>query len=797
MKRGREGSFYFPLFLGIIIVILSIHGFSLLRSRPALPEAIDAEKAHLVQVNDQKIEDPREIEYVLIRRNIGDWAEFRLEKNEKIETVRAQFVSFYSRVSFPLLYFFIGIISYFIGFVVFILKQEDQKARILFWLALVFSFLLIVSGGTYCLREEWLSFLPGVLFFVFYPLAPALLLHFSLAFSSIRRRRREILIYGPAFAFGSAFVSLVLLSTLRKSIETFRIYLSVFYVFRVYLVALLILAILHLVFIYKKTHLDENRTRIKWVFLGLFLGLGPFIFAYQIPRVLGLNPLLTEDMSTVFFIIVPLGFALSIFKFKLIDVELVINRSLVYSLLTIFTVSVYLFAVQFFQGLFSRLLVNRESAVSLGGALLAAAAFHPARKKIQTFVDKGFFRQSYDYRKAILSFNERAQDIMNPEELVDLFSDKVESTVSATRLVVLIHSGKPGEKMALLTRDSEGKDDLGEFLDFPRDKTWARRGATQTEENIDFSATELLADKKIDLLFPFPFSSNSLAGFSALGRKKSGERFSRDDIDLLLTLAGELTLNLERIKLGEEIFYERALKEKLDELNRLKTEFISTFSHELRTPMSSIQGLTEILLKGKIRDKTKQRELLAVISSESGRLSRLIHNILDFGKIEQQVKTFSFQKTDVIPLIKEVMRVFDPELEMRGFAVRLSFPQAPIFLSLDCDSVKQALINLIDNAIKYSSVNKKVEVAVLDGPEEVEIRVEDKGIGICPEDQEKIFDKFYRASEGVKINPKGVGLGLKIVKHVMAAHQGEIRVESQVGRGSTFGLFFPKDVKQR
>lgn len=796
MDRGREGSVSFPLFLGIIVVILSIYGFFLLRSRPALPEAIDAEKAHLVQVNNQPIKHQREIEYVLARKNIGDWATFRLEKNGKTETVRAQFSSFYSRVPFPLLYFLIGIISYFIGFIVFILKREDPKARILYWLALVFSFLLIVNGGTYCIREEWLSYLPGVLFYFFYPFAPAILLHFSLAFSSKRRWWREILIYAPALGFSSAFVSLVLISILRQSIETFRIYFSVFYVFRVYLITLLLLAIIHLVLIYKKTLLDENKAQIKWVFFGLFLGLGPFIFAYQILRVFGLNPLLTEDVAAVFFIFAPLGFALSIFKFKLIDVELVINRSLVYSLLTIFTVSVYLFTVQFFQGLFSKLFVSRESAVTLGGALLAAAAFHPARKKIQNFVDKAFFRQSYDYRKAIRSFNEKAQDIMNLEELVDLFSEKVERAIPITRRALLLRSAKPGGKTVLLARGMEGKDDLTLFFDFPRNKTWARRGATLTEENIDFSATEFLVDKKIDLVIPFPFSSTSLAGFLALGRKKSGQRFSRDDIDLLLTLTGELTINLEKIKLCEEIFYERASKEKLDELNRLKTEFVSTFSHELRTPMSSIQGLTEILMKGKIKDKTKQKELLAVIASESSRLSRLIHNILDFGKIEQQVKTFSFQKTEITPLVEEVMRIFRPELETQGFVLRLSFPNQPVFLSIDRDSVKQALINLIDNAIKYSSVNREVEVTVLDRPKDVEIRVQDRGIGISSEDQEKIFDKFYRSSEGTQFNPKGVGLGLKIVKHVMTGHRGEIRVESQVGGGSTFRLIFPKGVRQ-
>jgi two-component system phosphate regulon sensor histidine kinase PhoR len=285
----------------------------------------------------------------------------------------------------------------------------------------------------------------------------------------------------------------------------------------------------------------------------------------------------------------------------------------------------------------------------------------------------------------------------------------------------------------------------------------------------------------------------ALRGFLILGEKRSGQKYSRDDIDLLSTLAGELSLSLEMLRLQEEVIYERASKEKLDELNRLKTEFISTVSHELRTPLSSIQGLSELLQEGRVRDKVKREELVGVLASESGRLSRLLHNILDFGKIEQQTKVYRFERTEVRPLVEEAVKVLRYRMEEAGFRLQLRFPPDAVFLTVDRDAFKQMLINIIDNAMKYSEKDKEIEIEVLARPGEVEIQVRDRGIGIRPEQRERIFDKFYRSPEAALVNPKGVGLGLKIVKHIMDAHRGEVCVESRPDRGSTFRLIFQED----
>jgi signal transduction histidine kinase len=445
--------------------------------------------------------------------------------------------------------------------------------------------------------------------------------------------------------------------------------------------------------------------------------------------------------------------------------------------------------------LFSRVFVVRETFVSLGSALLAALAFNPARKKIQGLVDKSFFRQSYDYKRAIHQFSETSQKALSGQALIAEFFGLIETLIPMGRLAVEVDEVGPEGRRPLYSRGLRDGENCSGLPGRAPGLIWARRGATRTEEGVDFSRDALLSKIAAEIVFTLPFQSPDLVGFAIFGPKKSGLKYSRDDIDVLTTLAGELALSLEMLRLQEEVIYERASKEKLDELNRLKTEFISTVSHELRTPMSSIQGLSELLQEGRIKERAKREELVALLASESGRLSRLIHNILDFGKIEQQTKVYHFEATEIGPLVEEAVKVMSYRLEEAGFKRQLKLPPGAVSLTVDRDAVKQVLINLIDNAMKYSPEEKEIEIQVLARPGEVEIQVSDRGIGISPEQRDRIFDKFYRAPEAAQVNPKGVGLGLKIVKHIMDAHRGKVLVVSRPDRGSTFRLIFPEDTR--
>ena len=772
------------------MTLISIHGFLSLRTRPGLPQGSNTES--LRRVDGYEIKQHEDIGFIISQKKIGDQIILDFETTEGEMLANVKLIPFFSTVPYPLIYLLIGLGCIAISTFIYIFKSEDEKVRIFFWLSLTFSSTLIISGGFHCLRKDWLSYFPGLLFNLSYPLASALLFHFSLSFLQPNFRRAKQGAYGLAIFLSGALIFSFLGALLTSSLDVFRIYQSIYRVFRVYAMAMMVLSIFTLIVAYRRAQLEEKRDQIKWIFLGIFLSLGPYTLLYHGPRIIRVEPILSEEIATLFFVFAPLGFILSIFRFRLLDVELVINRSLVYSLLTIFTVSVYLLSVQVLYGLLIRYFRVRETFLSLAGVLAAAVAFNPARKKIQEYVDRVFFRMSYDYRKCVSSFIEEAQNIAGKDELVNFFLLKIQSAVPVEWFGLFVFSVSPtryepyllaGETFDLSPQDS--------FL-LKTDKVFASSKSVTTALGLDFTREKFLEGRRVEMVLPLDFKSTSLAGFLTLGRKKSEEKFTRDDLELLMTMAREFALNLERIKLQEEVIYERASKDKLEELNRLKTEFISTVSHELRTPMSSIQGLSEILGTGKIRDKARSEELLGLIAAESARLSRLLHNILDFGRIEQDAKKFHFQKTEIRPLIEEVAELFRSTLENQSFAFKMTYPETPVFLEVDRDSIKQVLINLFDNAIKYSREKKEITVELEEGPGRVVIRISDRGIGIPREEQEKIFEKFYRASEGVRVNPRGVGLGLKIVKYILEGHGGEVKVMSEPGRGSTFRLVFPR-----
>jgi two-component system phosphate regulon sensor histidine kinase PhoR len=289
-----------------------------------------------------------------------------------------------------------------------------------------------------------------------------------------------------------------------------------------------------------------------------------------------------------------------------------------------------------------------------------------------------------------------------------------------------------------------------------------------------------------------PLGEGRPAGWVFLGPKRSGLKFTDEDRELLQTLAAEMSGSIRRIRLQEEIVYERATREKLEELGRIKTEFISSVSHELRTPMSSLQAISELLNSGKADETVRRKHLIGLMAGECGRLSRYLHNVLDFGRIEQNGMSYDLRPADLGPVVSGVVEVVRSASTEDDLDLECRVPPAPVMVEADPDAVRQALLNLIDNAIKYSWGRKHISVrlrAAEDGG--AEIAVSDRGLGIPPEERERIFEAFYRSPEAVAHDPAGVGLGLMIVKHIMDAHGGSIGIAGTVGRGSTFTLKFP------
>jgi len=232
-------------------------------------------------------------------------------------------------------------------------------------------------------------------------------------------------------------------------------------------------------------------------------------------------------------------------------------------------------------------------------------------------------------------------------------------------------------------------------------------------------------------------------------------------------------------------------------LARLKSDFVANVSHELRTPLALIRLYAETLELGRLTAKEKYQEYFRIIREESERLSALINNILDFSRIEAGRKEYEFKETNLPELIRSTLDSYRFQIEQNGFAFEENISADIPPVNVDREAIARSLLNLVNNALKYSKDQKFIGVSLYRANGSVKLEVRDKGIGILPAEQEKIFEKFYRCGDPLVHNIKGSGLGLSLVRHIARAHGGDVQVESAPEKGSKFTIELPLDQSPR
>jgi signal transduction histidine kinase len=227
------------------------------------------------------------------------------------------------------------------------------------------------------------------------------------------------------------------------------------------------------------------------------------------------------------------------------------------------------------------------------------------------------------------------------------------------------------------------------------------------------------------------------------------------------------------------------------EILKIKSDFVSSVSHEFKTPLTSIKSLAERIKEGKVTEQGKLKQYISIIASDTERLIRLVSNILSFSKIEEGKKIYKKEKTDLANWLRDVIDTYREESIERGININVQIDNDLPAINIDRDSMAQAIFNLLDNAAKFSFQEKETVVKAEKNESSIIIRIKDKGIGIKDEERDKIFEKFYRGESAVKYLIKGTGLGLALVKYTVEAHNGTIVVDSEVGKGSTFTITLP------
>lgn len=292
-------------------------------------------------------------------------------------------------------------------------------------------------------------------------------------------------------------------------------------------------------------------------------------------------------------------------------------------------------------------------------------------------------------------------------------------------------------------------------------------------------------EKKFEKEKPLWLLPNYKIAISLKGRTIEGlvKQRSVSFLILILLLTGTLVLSV--------LFVYRNISREI-KFAQLKSDFVSNVSHELRTPLALISMFAETLEMNRVNSEEKKREYYNIISSETNRLGKIVNSLLNFSKMEAGKREYKMEEHELNSLVGDVLDTYNFHLTNKGFSAEQILFDGKLRIKCDKEALSEALINLLDNAVKYSSEIKKIVISTGYDDSFVFVEIKDFGIGIPDEHQKKIFEKFFRVSSGLVHNTKGTGMGLSIVKQIVDAHGGSVIVNSRLNEGSTFRVRLPE-----
>ena len=608
----------------------------------------------------------------------------------------------------------------------------------------------------------------------------------------------------------------------------------------------------------------SQRRQARWLLLGIVAGTLPQAIFMAIPRVTDISiPYVRFSAYTL--CLIPICYVVAIIRHRLMNIELIINRSVVYTLVSGFALVIYLLCIQGLTLFFHR--PTRSWALTAVSVLIAALLFAPAKTRIQKIIDRAFDREAYNYRQTLLTLSQTLHSILDLEILVYTLLRQVTEAMHISWGVVMQRTSS--DESEFLPEASVGMEmlpggthlrlsqplvDLLKNTKKPLDFTHIPFDENSVEILNAMASPDASSDNLLSLLgtavwIPFVTRTKdqeNLVGLLVLGEKLSEEPYTQSDLDLLGILAHQGATAVENATLYAQLnarteAMEQARKQlmatylntyggtmptngqseawfgsemdkdlvsdfnnisdalrdshdQLMQLDRLKSQFLDNVSHELRTPLTHIKGFVDNMLDGVGGGiSTKQKDYLLRVEENCDRLIRLINDLLDLSRIESGKIALQLEPLLLRPILEEAVDEMQSAANQKGICVSVGCPP-DVSAFVDTDKMNQILTNLLDNAVKYTEHGGCVQVRVtIPSKQEIQVCIEDTGVGIPDTDVNLIFDRFHRST-----NPKsgavgGIGLGLPIVKNLVELHGGRIWAESEIGKGSRFYLTLKRD----
>lgn len=752
----------------------------------------------LYAVQGHKVFSPKDVEFVVDGLGIGETAALEIDRNGLRQTVSATLASYY-RVRYLVIQLLVGTLFFLLGVYVFVKCPREEAAGVFHWGSVGVALMTLTTWGRYTIRPLGLGHVQHLLFSTANAFVPVAFVHFTLVFP-LRKgpgiRRLLPPLYLVAALLSAAMAATFLRATFPLSIDWFHRHMAVYDLCRWFFSAGVLLAVANLIHSYHTAPEESERRKLRWILLGLTAGSLSYVVLWEVPILLRARPLVAEEWMLLISAIIPITFVIAIVRYHILDIDLLLHRSTVYATALAGIATVYAVLVGTVAAVVGTFTVSSSLVVSAVAAVVVALLFEPVRARVQHFVDRRFFRTRYDLRQAQRRLAEEVQRCLDFGQLAELVVQRLDELLQLQRIGFLTTdaSGRQLELLAHRNCEHLAGDKVHldvEELSSPASLPVALDGRIEPGSSFVPADPELFRRRGIVLCYKIGGGPEHQA-FLVLGEKKSGGRFSIEDMDLLNLITTQVGLTLQRIAAQQKWLLEHAQAQRLEELNRLKSYFVSSVSHELKTPLASIKLFAELLQQKKRVSRKQLEEHLEIIEGETDRLTRLIDNVLDFDKIERGAKEYHFAEVNLNQTVRQVLRLLGYQLRMNRFTVHLRLSREESNIHADADAVIQALTNLLTNAMKYSPDSNVITVSTSRRDDFAVVSVKDNGIGIPETDLGRIFEPFYRRSQDAEGRRRGgVGLGLALVQHIMQAHGGRVEVDSTPGKGSTFSLLFP------
>lgn len=540
----------------------------------------------------------------------------------------------------------------------------------------------------------------------------------------------------------------------------------------------------------RRARLTREKQQLKWLWWGITVGITPYVFLHTLPKMLVGHELMPIHLTRVFALAVPIAFSFAAIKHKLLDIDVIIRRSLIYGVMAAVLAVVYML----FANLVGQWVLPNapDSAhlVPIAAAVVSAMLFGPTRRWVGGWVDRTFFHIRYSHSRALRRFRVGIARPRSQRELAEFLRRFVTHMLAPKATLVIVRFGPEvfaaGDVDPLFAQRA-----IGFFDRVPerKDRVMASRDVTSMPEFETADFPTELSDAGFQLVQPLA-AYGELHGLLLLGEKRSERRYIEEDLTLLSGVATAASAALERVNQAQRVAEERIVRERLDGINRMKSDFLSRVAHDLRTPVTSIDWSARNLLDGLAGPlREAQTEYLKAILASAIHLGRLVTNLLEISRLEDGDTAIELRPVSLASVAEEAVVGLVPIATAKDVRIVQCIDRGLTRVRGNHEKLVQVLVNLLENAIRYSPAGAPLVITVARaGTDCQQITVRDSGPGIQPGEEMAIFERFRQGAPSPHAQPQGFGLGLFVARAHVEAFSGRVSVTNHPEGGAEFAV---------